>query len=133
MEQYEKVHLWIGTTHKPEDEYQRYFTIDYTTEGDFDDPNYIVCGFCQDIGERWYDEDFIGIIPRFGTVVELDEILAGSAVDAADFDDVKSVCSTLGIEKANAIFWYADAFLTIPVPHKDNYNGLHYIGLFNGD
>ena len=35
--------------------------------------------------------------------------------------------------KANALFWYADAELTIPTPYKDSYNGLKYIGVFQGD
>ena len=110
MEKYDKVHLWIGTTHKPEDEYQHYFELDYSTEGDFEDPNYKVCGFCRDIGEVWYDQDFIGLIPRSETEVSIDEILTEAAVvDAADIDDVKSVCDALGIDRANAFFWYIDA------------------------
>ncbi len=133
MENHEKVHLWIGTTHQPEAKYQRYFEIDYSTEGDLDDPNYKICGFCRDIGEVWYDEDFIGIIPRSETEVSIDEILTEAAIDVADYDDIKSICNALGIEKANAIFWYADASLTISEPYKENYNGLKYIGLFNGD
>ena len=39
----------------------------------------------------------------------------------------------LGIYQANALFWYADAELTIPTPYKDSYNGLKYKGVFQGD
>ncbi len=28
----------------------RYFELDYSTEGDIDDPDYNVCGFCRDLG-----------------------------------------------------------------------------------
>jgi hypothetical protein len=133
MEPYEKVHLWIGTTHKPEDEYQKYFELDYSTEGDFDDPNYKVCQFCKDIGEVWYDQDFIGIIPRLETEVDLDELLVEAAVDEQELDKVKEICAERGIEKANAMFWYADANLVVPKPYKEEYNGLKYIGVFDGD
>ena len=33
----------------------------------------------------------------------------------------------------NALFWHADAILTIPEPYKENYNGLTYIGYFYDD
>ena len=133
MESYDKVHLWIGTTFKSEDKYMEYFELDNSTEGNFDDPNYKVCQFCKDIGEVWYDEDFIGIIPRLDEEVDLDEILTEAAVDENELDKVKKVCADYGIKKANAIFWYANGELKLPKPYKEEYNGLKYIGLFDGD
>jgi hypothetical protein len=133
MQDYEKVHLWIGATHKPEDEYMEYFELDNSTEGDFDDPNYKVCQFCKDIGEVWYDEDFIGIIPRLEKEVDLDEILVEAAVDEKELDKIKEICAGYGIKKANAIFWYADGDLVVPKPYKEEYNGPKYIGVFDGD
>ena len=133
MESYEKVHLWVGTNHKPEEEYQAYFELDYSTEGDFDNPDYKVCQFCKDIGEVWYDHDFIGIIPRLKEEVGLDEILKEAAVDENELPEVKRICADYGIEKANAIFWHADKDVVVPKPYKDKYNGLKYIGVFNGD
>ncbi|MDR1284802.1 MAG: immunity 22 family protein [Campylobacteraceae bacterium] len=44
-----------------------------------------------------------------------------------------NLCSNLEIKKANAIFWYQNAKLEISKPHKENYNGLKYIGVFEGD
>lgn len=132
MEFYEKVHLWIGTTDKPEDEYLAYFELDFSTEGDFEDPNYTVCPFCKDIGQVWYDQDFIGIVPRLEADADLDEILVNAAVDEKELNKVKEVCARYGIKKANAIFWYADANLVVPDPDKE-FNGLKYIGLFDGD
>ncbi|WP_397457604.1 immunity 22 family protein [Pseudomonas asplenii] len=127
------VHIWIGSNFSPEVEYMAYFKLDYSVEGDFDDPAYQLCGFCKDIGTRWYDEDFIGIIPRAGDDVPLDEILMEAAVDEDELPQVKARCQALGISKANAIFWYQDAELVLPQPIKDSYNGLKYIGLFQGD
>ncbi|KAB0866820.1 hypothetical protein FZH98_10915 [Cronobacter sakazakii] len=45
-----KVHLWIGNNFSSEDDYMRYFELDYSTDGDTDDPDYNVCGFCRDLG-----------------------------------------------------------------------------------
>lgn len=127
------LHVWIGTNFAPDDEYMQYFELDYSVESDFDDPNYKVCGFCKDIGVLWYDEDFIGIIPRASVEVSLDEILIESSVDQDELPLLKKRCAELGITKANAIFWYQDADLAIEEPIKDHYNGLKYIGMFKGD
>jgi hypothetical protein len=131
IERYEKVHLWLGTNFAPESEYQKYFELDYAA--DLDDPNYRVCGFCKDIGIRWYDEDFIGIIPRAAKEIDLDDILKESSVDPAQLESVKAECSNLGITKANAVFWYSDGGIAVSQPYKKDYNGLKYIGLFEGN
>lgn len=128
-----KVHLWMGTSHKSEEDYQAYFEIDYSTEGDFDSPDYKVCGFCKDIGEVWYDEDFIGIIDRTKKPVPVADWLTELAIDASEHEKVLAICVEKGIAKANAVFWYQDASLTLPEPHKNDYNELHYIGVFEGD
>ncbi|AHK18881.1 immunity 22 family protein [Yersinia similis] len=128
-----KVHVWIGTNLSSEEDYMKYFELDYSVEGDFNNPNYKLCEFCKDIGTQWYDSDFIGIMPRHEQEVSLDEILLDAAVDQDEFSLVKSECDKLGIKKANAIFWYQDPDLVIKKPIKDQYNGLRYIGLFSGD
>jgi len=133
MERYNKIHVWIGTTFTLEKEYQKYFELDYSTKGDFEDPNYKLCGFCKDIGEVWYDQDFIGKIPRFDEEVSLEKILEESSTDPEEWDKIKCACKEFGIEKANAIFWYADRDLAVPKPYKEEYNGLKYIGMFEGD
>lgn len=43
----DKVHLWIGSNHDSEEQYRHYFAMDYSTEGDVDDPAYKVCPFCH--------------------------------------------------------------------------------------
>ncbi|MBD2802467.1 immunity 22 family protein [Xenorhabdus sp. M] len=127
------VHLWVGSNFSFEDEYMKYFELDYSTEGDFDDPNYRLCQFCQDVGQQWYDEDFIGVTPRHYKNVSIDEVLVDAAVDRREFQSIKEICNRLGMNEANAIFWYQDSELIINEPYKEQYNGLKYIGLFNGD
>ncbi|CDH34738.1 immunity 22 family protein [Xenorhabdus bovienii] len=127
------IHLWIGSNLSSEDEYMKYFELDYSMEGDFDDPNYNLCQFCEDIGLRCYDEDFIGIIPRHNENVSINEILADAAVDQSEFKSIKDICSKLGMKEANAIFWYQDSELDINPSYEIEYNGLKYIGLFEGD
>lgn len=128
-----KVHLWIGSNYSSEEEYMHYFELDYSGEGEIDDPNYKVCRFCQDLGIVWYDEDFIGVIPRFDNNVTLDEILVDAAVDESEISLVKAKCKELGIKSANAIFWYQDPELVIKEHDNQTYNNLHYIGQYNGD
>ncbi|QXI28453.1 immunity 22 family protein [Pseudomonas vanderleydeniana] len=127
------VHIWVGSNFSSNEDYMSYFELDYSVEGNFDDPNYKLCGFCKDIGTRWYDQDFIGIISRSEQEVSLDEILVEAAVDEDELPRLKARCDALGVRKANAIFWYQDADLVLKQPIKDSYNGLKYIGLFQGD
>lgn len=75
----------------------RYFGLDYSTDGDTDDSNYNVCGFCRDLGIKWYDEDFIGIITRENKEVSLDDLLEAAAVDEGKKENVKSKCYASGI------------------------------------
>ncbi len=131
MSHYNKVHLWIGASFVPEAEYNAYFELDHST--DIDAPDYKVGGFCRDIGKRWYDEDFIGIIPRSDKLLSLDELLEEAAVYEEEKPKIKAICHELGITKANALLWYQDEELVINKPYKENYNGLQYIGLFEGD
>ncbi|MBA1190303.1 immunity 22 family protein [Pseudomonas entomophila] len=131
IDQYDKVHVWVGTNFSPEDEYLKYFELDYSV--DIDDPSYRVCGFCKDIGITWYDEDFIGIMPRKEKEVGIDEILVDSAVDRDLLPEVKSQCLRLGLSKANAIFWYSDGSVEVPDSENLEYNGLKYVGLYEGE
>ena len=52
LERMKKIHLWIGTTTKTQEEYDEYSDQDHDTSP-----------FATDIGIEEYDEDFIGIIP----------------------------------------------------------------------
>jgi len=131
IERYEKIHVWVGSNFESEADYLKYFELDYSV--DIDNPAYKVCGFCKDVGIRWYDEDFIGIIPRKSQEVNLDEIVKESSVDPSELERLKAGCVSNGINKANAIFWYSDGGVIVSEPLKSNYNGLKYIGLFEGN
>lgn len=128
-----RAHLWIGSNFSSEEEYMHYFELDYSEEDGIDSPNYRVCGFCKDLGIVWYDEDFIGVIPRFDNNVTLDEVLVDAAVDESEISFIKAKCEELGIKSANAIFWYQDPELVIKKSDNQTYNNLHYIGEYNGD
>lgn len=92
-----KVNLWIGNNFSSEDDYIRYFELDYSTDGDIDDPDYKICGFCKELGIKWYDEDFIGIIPRENKEVSIDDFLEAVAVDEGEKENVKTKCNASGI------------------------------------
>ncbi|WP_179141364.1 immunity 22 family protein, partial [Cronobacter sakazakii] len=80
-----------------------------------------------------YDEDFIGIIRRESKAVPLDDLLEEAAVDESEKENVKSKCYASGIQKANALVWYADSALDVKPDPSVSYNGLKCIGLFEGD
>ena len=126
-----KIHIWIGITKKEEENYLQYFELDYSTEGDFECPEYKPCQFCKDIGEKWYDEDFIGIIPVLEENVPIIELLEEIPIEENEIEKVLSICKEMGLSMANAIFYYTDAELIIQKPYKDNYNDLKYVGVFN--
>jgi hypothetical protein len=65
IERYQKIHVWVGSNFSPEEEYLKYFELDYTA--DLGDPDYKVCGFCRDIGTDWYDEDLAVSVTKCNT------------------------------------------------------------------
>lgn len=130
------VYIWIGTTYKSETEYYEYYKLDYTYE--LDDQDYRVCEFCKDVGEKWYDEDFIFLQTPLEKEVNIIDLLEDTIV--LDKEHVIQKCNELGIKKANAIFGYAtpddhykEGCLYLSHPYKDSYNGLKYIGRFLHD
>ena len=123
-------YLWIGTNFMPIEKYNKYFELDYSTE-DLDDPDYKVCDFCKDIGDNWYDEDFLAYPEPLKKEVDI-----GKLIDKLIFSklnckqEIINRCHSLGITKANALFFYKASELTLKKPYKENYNGLKYIGIF---
>lgn len=124
------IHIWIGTTKKNQEEYDCYFDLDYSTEGDFDDPEYRVCQFCIDINQKWYDEDMLGNIPLFCDNQPVENLISLVPIYKEEVENILSICSSLGVKSGNAIFYYTDSELVIDEPCRDNYNGLSYIGRF---
>lgn len=130
-EKMKKIHIWIGITKMTNSKYKKYFELDYSTEGDFDDPEYKVCGFCKDLKIKWYDEDMIGIIPILKKEGDIDTVIKLAPINKKSIDEIKKLCAIQGIIKSNAILYYTDAELKVNKPYKDNYNDLKYIGCFN--
>ena len=131
MDRMKKIHIWIGNSQKTEGDFNKYFELDYSTEGDFDDPEYKICGFCKDIDQKWYDEDLICILPICEKEILVMDILKDIPINTDEINNVIDECNKLGIKTANVIFYLTDADIIINKPYKENYNGLKYIGVYN--
>ncbi|PIT17345.1 hypothetical protein BGI32_02910 [Snodgrassella alvi] len=114
----------------PVEEYNKYFELDYVAE-ELDDPDYKVCGFCKDVGNNWYDEDFIGYPKPLKKEIDVGELIDKLISPELDCrQDIIEKCHQLGITKANALVWYKASEVALKKPYKENYNGLKYIGVF---
>jgi len=124
-----KVHVWVGINYDPS--FDNYFELD-DSGVDVDDTRYKICGFCKDIAEKWYDEDWIGVV-QSPVSVDLDTLL-GDELSVSDITlaDIKKKCVDKGLKSANAMFYYIDALIEIKDKDKD-YNSLFYIGAFDTD
>ncbi|WP_452219466.1 immunity 22 family protein [Lacinutrix salivirga] len=130
MDYLDKVYLWLGLIDLNQNDFKEYFKLDYSVEGNFEDPNYKICGFCEDIGELWYDQDLIGYI-KYDEKMTVIDILEEAPIDEDCKDKIVSITKSLKLELVNAIYWYSGK---IDEPSKEKtYNGLKYIGEFNLD
>ena len=135
MIHYKYTYLWIGITDKSEEDYNKYFEIDYSIE-DIDDPDYKPCQFCKDIGEKWYDEDFIIMNSPLEKEIDIEDFIKTeySGVDKQEYEKILNKCMKLNILKANALISYSvsdDKNDLLDIPNKNIYfNGLKYIGCF---
>ncbi len=114
------IHLWIGNINISEEQYDEYFDQDEET-----------CGFCIDIGEEEYDEDFMGAIPKYDKMLNIEDILEDTILSKEEYQKVISICEQKKLNKVNATFYYSDAELK--PGNEKMYNGLHYIGLFKSE
>ncbi len=130
MSYLDNIFLWLGNINLKEDEFNEYFKLDYSVEGDFDDPNYKLCGFCRDIEEKWYDEDFIGYI-KYEKEMPILDLLTDVPIAKEDKHKVIEKAAQTGLTLVNAVYWYSGE---ISEPDKDkSYNGLKYLGEFSLD
>ncbi|WP_264529310.1 immunity 22 family protein [Flavobacterium sp. N502540] len=126
MDYLDKIFLWLGVTSKSQEQFDEYFELDYSEDID----NRKICGFCKDIGKKWYDEDFIGYL-RFNEELTVLAILKEVPISENDKNKVLDNCKDLGIEFVNSVYWYSGE---IEVPSKDKkYNELFYIGEYSLD
>lgn len=127
-----KIHIWIGHTDQSEEEFAQYFELDYSKEGDFDDPDYRQCGFCKDTGTQWYDEDFFGLIFASAPLT-VQELLEETPVDHPEaYEAALQRCSSLGLSNGNVVFYLTDSELEVQDRNK-LYNGLHYLGMYDSE
>ncbi|WP_289064368.1 immunity 22 family protein [uncultured Zobellia sp.] len=112
----DKINIWIGFTEKSEEEFYDYFNLEKESS----------CGFCMDIGEDPYDEDFIGIYydKENGNINDAIE----DTPDSGLYSTIKEICKLKKIDKANAMFYYTDA---LDINPDKQYNSLIYIGQFD--
>lgn len=114
-----KIYIWIGATLKNEDDYWNYF---YTPI--FDD----MSQFCLDVGLSWLDEDFMGYYYNKHSD-SLQEAIENTP-ESGLYGSITEVCISMGITKANAMFYYTgNDIITVDPTRK--YNDLNYIGVFD--
>lgn len=114
-----KIHIWIGTFSKSEEEYDNYFNQAKSQ-----------CQFCTDIDIEEYDEDFIGIIPLFKEKMSIQSLLNEVPIDKEDIPKALKTCENMNIKDGNAIFYLTDSLISIKNTEK-SYNELFYIGMYN--
>lgn len=112
----DKINIWIGLTDKSEEDFYDYFNSEKDT----------TCGFCLDIGEESYDEDFIGI-HYDSENTDLDKII-DETPDSGLYSVLKQICKSKGINKANAMFYYTE---DLDIDRSIKYNSLTHIGEFD--
>lgn len=123
-----KVHVWVGNNYNKD--YYNYFELDYSDpDMDIYDPEYKICGFCKDIDEKWYDEDWLGSF-QHSQLVDLNELLKELSVSEEILAEIKRTCIKKGFKQANAMFWYYDGNIVVKDKEK-LYNELTYIGMFD--
>lgn len=88
--------IWIGVITSTEEEYLTYFD-------EYQDP----CGFCKDIEEEEYDPDFIGIIPLFDELVDIEILANETPLSIENIQRLVDDCQKMGISKGNAIVFYS--------------------------
>ncbi|MGJ8739170.1 immunity 22 family protein [Zobellia laminariae] len=123
MDYLDRIFLWLGKTSKNQIEFDEYFKLDYSN-------NPKICGFCKDIGTKWYDEDFIGYL-KFDEEMSITDILEEVPISRDDINKVLIKCEELNIRRANAVYWYSGEIET-PSQNK-SYNELPYIGEYDLD
>ncbi|MEB2301187.1 immunity 22 family protein [Lysinibacillus xylanilyticus] len=124
-----KVHIWVGINRDDTYVFEKYFELDYSDQDiDIDDPNYNVCQFCNDIGERRYDEDLIGVC-RTDELRNITEFLEELSVSSEIGIEIQDTSLEKGFESINSMFYYMDPKLEISDVHK-LYNKLTYLGVF---
>lgn len=127
------IQLWIGNSFSTEEEYKRYF-LQHDDSEDIFAPS---CEFCRDIDECAYVDENLVLATRLLEPQSLDNIVNLIKVNQSEKNKILLKCADLGLQKANAFFWYINDNLDYPIeinpPYLDSYNELKYIGCFLAD
>ncbi|CAM3764248.1 Immunity protein 22 of polymorphic toxin system [Flavobacterium branchiophilum] len=130
MDYTDKIFLWLGIFNGSKNEFNLYFdqSKGYLLDEYGNDrlPEEIeLSQFSKDLGEDFtYDEDFIGYL-LFPNSIEILEILEEVPINHSEKESVIKKCIELGLNDANAVYWYSDEITPNP---NISYNGLKYIG-----
>ncbi len=118
---YNKIHIWLGSTTKDEEEYYEYFDQDEN-----------IAQFSRDIGVEEYDEDFSCFLPPFSESISVLELLKETDISESDLELAIQKCTDLKLFKGNCVFYmYVLPYIEIQKPYKENYNGAKYLGIYN--
>ena len=112
-----KIKIWIGTFEGTNEEFQSYFDEDYN------------CLFCKDINEEEYDPDFIGIIPLFDRVLDVEFLAKETPLGAKNRTLLVEKCKKMGIYQGNAVFFYSGD--TRDIVEGEIFNQLVYEGQYD--
>mgnify|MGYP002739208565 FL=1 len=112
-----KIKIWIGTFEGTNEEFQSYF----------DEDNH--CLFCKDINEEEYDPDFIGIIPLFDSVLDVEFLAKETPLGAKNRTLLVEKCKEMGIYQGNAVFFYSGD--TRDIVEGEIFNQLVYVGQYD--
>ncbi len=118
---FNKIHIWLGSTKKKEEEYYEYFDQD---EG--------IAEFSRDIGVEEYDEDVSCFLPPFSESIPVLDLLKETDINDSDLELAIQKCEDLKLFEGNCIFYmYVLPYIEIKKPYKENYNGAKYLGIYN--
>ena len=105
-----KIKIWIGTFEGTNEEFQSYFDEDYN------------CLFCN-------DPDFIGIIPLFDSVLDVEFLAKETPLGAKNRTLLVEKCKEMGIYQGNAVFFYSGD--TRDIVEGEIFNQLVYEGQYD--
>ena len=119
-----KIHVWVGMSSKSKQEFSRYFDVNPVDK----ELGVGASQFDKDVIIKWYDDDLIGVY--YGESDDLEAAIDEIPTSPASLDEIRSRCSELGIDKANAMFYYEDSELQLADTSR-KYNEITYLGVFD--
>ncbi len=118
------ISVWIGTTHRPIDEFNAYYEgLEDAASG---------CPIHRDFDTTFIDTDFFATFRTAGDVVlpirELCEEVGCSSRET--MQAIVARCEAMGLHAGNVLSWYCNATFTEAEPGR-LYNDMRFIGTFD--